>query len=162
MLRRFAWADGLSTYLSDAYRGGMVTNFLLSALAIVGGVIYLPFAGPEWKWPFALFEFLTLCAILLITATGRKCRWHGRWFETRRVAEYLRHAPILLMLGVARSPGRWPQGAETVWPETYARRVLREIGLPRMSVTEPYLREAVDGLLRDHAVRERDYDFDKA
>jgi hypothetical protein len=162
VLRRFAWADGLSTYLSDAYRGGMVTNFLLSALAIIGGVIYLPFAGPEWKWPFALFEFLTLCAILAITATGRKCRWHGRWFETRRVAEYLRHAPILLMLGVARSPGRWPQGSETIWPETYVRRVLREIGLPRMTVTQAYLREAVDGLLRDHAVRQRDYHRDKA
>ena len=162
VLRRFAWADGLSTYLSDAYRGGMVTNFLLSALAIIGGVIYLPFAGPEWKWPFALFEFVTLCAILLITATGRKCRWHGRWFETRRVAEYLRHAPILLMLGVARSPGRWPRGSETVWPETYARRVLREIGLPEIAVTQAYLRGAVDGLLRDHAVRQRDYHRDKA
>jgi hypothetical protein len=40
ILQRFAWADGLSTYLSDAYRGGMVTNFLLSAMAIVVGVAY--------------------------------------------------------------------------------------------------------------------------
>ena len=87
VLRRFAWADGLSTYLSDAYRGGMVTNFLLSALAITGGVAYLPFATSDTKWPFALFELLLLLAILLITSVGRRMRWHGRWFETRRVAE---------------------------------------------------------------------------
>jgi hypothetical protein len=162
IVRRFAWADGLSTYLSDAYRGGMVANFYLSALAIIGGVIYLPFAGPEWKWPFALFEFLLLCAILAITAIGRRRRWHERWFETRRVAEYFRHAPILLMLGVARSPGRWPKGANTKWPETYARAVIREIGLPAISLTGDYLRGALDGLLRDHAVRQRDYHRDKA
>lgn len=162
IVRRFAWADGLSTYLSDAYRGGMVANFLLSALAIIGGVIYLPFAGPEWKWPFALFEFLLLCSILAITAIGGKRRWHGRWFETRRVAEYFRHAPILLMLGVARSPGRWPRGSGTQWPETYARRVLRELGLPAVTIGQDYLRGALETLLRDHAVRQRDYHLDKA
>lgn len=162
VLRRFAWADGLSTYLSDAYRGGMVANFLLSALAIIGGVIYLPFAGPDWKWPFALFEFLLLCAILTITAVGRRRRWHGRWFETRRVAEYLRHAPILLLLGVARSPARWPRGSQTEWPETYARRVLRTLGLPALAVSPDYLRGALDHLLREHAVRQRDYHRAKA
>ena len=162
VLQRFAWADGLSTYLSDAYRGGMVTNFLLSAFAIIGGVSYLPFASPDSKWPFALFEFLLLVAILGITSVGRKRRWHGRWFETRRVAEYFRHAPILLLLGVARSPGRWPRGSDTQWPEHYARLALRELGLPRIVVTQAYLRPAFEDLLCHHATLQQAYHSGKS
>jgi hypothetical protein len=162
VLQRFAWADGLSTYLSDAYRGGMVTNFILSVLAIIVGVAYLPLASVDAKWPFALGELLLLGAILLITTIGRRRRWHGRWFETRRVAEYFRHAPIMLLLGVARSAGRWPRGAETEWPEHYAREALREIGLPSVVVGQAYLRQVLDHLLRDHAERQRCYHEAKA
>jgi hypothetical protein len=162
IMRRFAWADGLSTYLSDAYRGGMVMNFLLSVLAISAGVAYLPLASVDWKWPFALAELLLLLSIVAITATGRKRRWHGRWFETRRVAEYLRHAPILLLLGVARSSGRWPRGSDTQWPEQYARDTLRAIGVPHIVIGQIYLRNALDHVLGDYVVRQRDYHRAKA
>lgn len=157
VFRRFAWADGLSTYLSDAYRGGMVMNFLLSAMAVIAGVAYLPLVGVDWKWPFALAELLLLLAIVAITVVGRKRRWHGRWLETRRVAEYLRHAPILLLLGVARPAARWPQGSNTQWPEYYARQALRAAGLPEIVVTQAYLRAALATLLARHAETQRDY-----
>lgn len=162
ILTRFAWADGLSTYLSDAYRGGMVTNFLLSAMAIIAGVAYLPVAGTDFKWPFALLEFVLLLAIVAITVSGRRRGLHGRWFETRRVAEYLRHAPILLLLGVARSAGRWPRGTKTQWPEHYARGALRDLGLPNATVTQGYLRAALSGLLASHVGSQRDYHVAKA
>ena len=162
ILRRFAWADGVSSRLSDAYRGGMILSFLFSALAIVGGVAYLPFATSHEKWMFSAFELALLAAILTITIVGQKRRWHGRWFETRRVAEYFRHAPILLLLGVARPTGRWPRGTETSWPEWYARHGLRDVGLPRLEVTASYLRGALEHLLLDHVERQRDYHRDKA
>ncbi len=162
ILRRFAWMDGLSTYLSDAYRGGMVASFLFSSLAIIGGIAYLPFVDVSWKWPFALFEFVLLISILAITAIGNRRRWHNRWFETRRVAEYLRHAPILLLLGVARPPGRWPSAARTNWPEFYARSLQREIGLPRIKLDEAYLRALLATLLGPHVVAQRDYHRGKA
>ncbi|HEX4097075.1 MAG TPA: hypothetical protein VHX64_10120, partial [Caulobacteraceae bacterium] len=117
----FAWADGISSRLSDSYRSGMVIAFLLAACAVVGGIAYLPFVSAGHKWPFALFEFLVLVNVLAITLVGQKRRWHDRWFETRRVAEYLRQAPLLLALGVARPPGRWPRGAQTSWPEWWVR-----------------------------------------
>lgn len=160
LLRRFAWADGISTYLSDAYRGGMVANFLLSSIAIAAGIAYQPLGIP--KWPFAAIELLLLMAIILITWRGVRRRWHSRWFTTRRVAEYLRHAPILLALGVARPPGRWPQGIYTNWPEYHARAVLRHIGLPRAPMTRAYLREAMTNLLGRHVVEQRDYHIAKA
>lgn len=162
VLRRFAWADGVSAWLSDVYRGGMTANFLLAALAIVGGIAYLPFTDSSLKWPFALFELLILVLILSVTLIGQRRRWHGRWFETRRVAEYLRHAPILLLLGVTRAPGRWPRGTDTSWPEWCARSAIREVGLPRVAVSEDYLRSALADLLRPHVMQQRDYHVGKA
>lgn len=162
VLRRFAWADGISARLSDTYRGGMILNFQFSAFAVVGGIAYLPFATSHQKWLFALFELALLGGILAITFVGQKRRWHGRWFETRRVAEYFRHAPILLLLGVARPAGRWPQGVHTSWPEWYVRHGLRDVGLPRVMVTSAYLRKALSGILLDHVTRQRDYHQHKA
>ncbi|HEX4742041.1 MAG TPA: hypothetical protein VH353_11980 [Caulobacteraceae bacterium] len=162
VLRRFAWADGVSSRLSDAYRGGMVLSFVFSALAVIAGVAYLPFATHREKWVFALVEFGLLAAILAVTFVGQRRRWHGRWFETRRVAEYFRHAPILLLLGVGRPTGRWPRGTETSWPEWYARHGLRDLGLPRVRVSADYLRGALEGLLLVHVIQQRDYHRAKA
>ncbi len=162
VLRRFAWADGISARLSDGYRGGMIANFILSALAVVAGIAYQPFATSADKWMFAGVEFLMLGAILVITALGGKWRWHGRWFETRRVAEYFRHAPLLLLLGVARAPGRWPKGGDVAWPEYHARHALRAIGLPRARIASAYLRMALRDLLDRQVVSQRDYHHHKA
>ncbi len=161
-VHRFAWADGISAYLSDAYRGGMTLNFLLAPMSIVVGIAYLPFASSSEKWVFATLELALLASILAITITGQRRRWHARWFETRRVAEYARHAPIMLLLGVVRAPGHWPKGAETSWPEWYARRSLREPGLPCVKITQAYLRDALRNLLDDHVVQQRDYHVYKA
>ncbi len=162
ILQRFAWADGLSTYLSDAYRGGMVMNFILSALAIIAGVAYLPLTAVASKWPFALAEFILLAAIVAITAIGRRRKWHERWFETRRVAEYFRHAPIMLLLGVARARGRWPRGSDTEWPEFYAREIFRDLGLPAVKIDHAYLRAALGTLVRQHVINQRTYHEAKA
>lgn len=162
VLRRFAWSDGVSARLSDAYRGGMTVNFLLSAAAIISSMAYLPFLGSNSKPVFATVEVFILGAILFVTWLGQRQHWHARWFETRRVAEYFRHGPILLALGVSRSPGRWPKGAETSWPEWYARYGLREVGLPRCELTRLYLRRALEDLLDNHVIRQRDYHAGKA
>ncbi|MFM5949485.1 MAG: hypothetical protein ACKOPM_09705 [Novosphingobium sp.] len=162
VMRRFAWADGISARLSDAYRGGMTLSFVFSVMAIISGISYEPFAGPQYKWLFATGEFLLLAAILGIIWLGGRERWHKRWFETRRVAEYFRHAPILLLLGVARPAGRWPKGTDTSWPEYYARHALSGLGLPRVAVTREYLRHAASNLLDKHVTAQRDYHRVKA
>ena len=162
VMRPFAWADGVSTYLSDAFRGSMVTSFMLSALAVIGGIAYMPFVSVDQKWGFAAFEFLLLTTIVGITYFGRRRRWHGRWFETRRVAEYFRHAPILLLLGVARSVGRWPGGPGGGWPEHFAIQALGNPGLPQMKVTPAYLRAALMLMRDQHVLPQRDYHRSKA
>jgi hypothetical protein len=162
ILKRLAWADGISSHLSDAYRGGMVLNFLFGAFAVVGGIAYLPIASSEQKWVFAGFELVLLAGILAITWIGQKRRWHRRWFEMRRVSEYLRHATILLTLGVARPSGRWPRGTQTSWPEWYVRHGLRDVGLPRVTITSAYLRTALSDLVLRHVAAQSAYHRQKA
>jgi hypothetical protein len=156
VLRRFTWADGVSSSLSDTYRGGMVAGFGLSALAIIFGL------SPGNQVFTALVEMVLLVAIISITLVGQRLHWHERWFESRRVAEYLRHGPFMLALGVIRPPGRWPRGSATSWPEWYARLALRAVWLPRATVTRAYLREALAALRTQHVLKQRDYHFAKA
>ncbi|ABC62147.1 DUF4231 domain-containing protein [Erythrobacter litoralis] len=162
VLRRFAWTDAISSRLADRYRSSMVWNFILGAMAIIVGIFYLPLVDVAQKWIFALAEFILLVVIIGNTALATKRRVHGRWFETRRAAEYLRHSPFLLALGIARPPGHWPQGVRTSWPEWYARHALRAVGLPEVRVDSSYLRGVLE-FLRDHHVDpQRDYHLDKA
>ena len=162
ILSAFARADGVSARLSDAYRSGMIANFLLSAAAVIVGIAWLPLGLDDGKWLFALAEFALLAAILSITWLGGGRRLHARWFETRRAAEYLRHAPILLLLGVARPPSHWPRATGTAWPEYAARHAMRAPGLPAMAVTRPFLRAALRGLLLPHVAAQRAYHQAKA
>ncbi|MDE2563814.1 MAG: hypothetical protein KGL48_16365 [Sphingomonadales bacterium] len=162
ILPQFAWADGVSAWLSDAYRSGMCYNFFFSALAVIVGAAYLPLGLGGHKWLFATAELLLLVLILLVTFVGRRNAWHTRWFETRRVAEYLRHSPSLLLLGVSRPTGRWPRGKEKEWPEHFARHSLREAGLPRIRLDRKYLRSALERVVARHVANQRDYHTAKA
>ena len=162
LLPRFAFADGISTYLSDAYRGGMVASFALSAMAIIGGVAYLPLVGPEWKWPFALLELVLLLTIVMITISGSRGKWHNRWFRTRRVAEYLRAAPITIAIGCERPKGYWPASRDERWPELYARQVILSTGLPHVKVTQDYLKQHLSQLMKPYLISQRDYHRGKA
>ncbi|HEY9218018.1 MAG TPA: hypothetical protein VIO94_08215, partial [Phenylobacterium sp.] len=59
-------------------------------------------------------------------------------------------------------PGRWPRGMHTSWPEAYARHKLRDLGLPRVTVTGAYLRAALEAMLREHVLPQREFHLAKA
>ncbi|WP_017664565.1 hypothetical protein [Porphyrobacter sp. AAP82] len=167
VLPLFAWSDGIASRLADAYRSGMCVNFVLATLAVMVGILYLPAGMKESKWGFAAVELLLLGGILALTAAGSRLAWHGRWFAMRRVAEYLRHAPALLLMGVARPTGRWPRagraaGAGAEWPEHFARHALRDVGLPRVAATPAYLRAGLERIVLPHVVSQRAYHMHKA
>lgn len=168
VLPMFAWADGIASRLADAYRSGMTVNFVLAALAVIIGIAFLPAGMGEIKWAFALVELVLLGGILAMTAAGSRLGWHRRWFAMRRVAEYLRHAPALLLLGVARPTGRWPRtgghgdGEGAAWPEHFARHALRDVGLPQARVTQDYLRAGLSEVVLPHVTAQRAYHEAKA
>jgi hypothetical protein len=162
ILERYVWLDGIASHYSDRHRSGMIINFLLGAGAIIIGVLYLPLVDAEQKWIFAAAELALLLAIVLNTSIGRKRELHSRWFETRRVAEYLRHSPIMAALGVARPRGKWPQSIGNAWPEKYALNVARAVSLPEARVDEAYLRGALTALRDHHIDFQREYHNQKA
>lgn len=177
LLPTFVWADGIANRLADAYRSGMIVNFVLAALAVMVGILFLPAGMADYKWVFALVELALLGAILGVTAAGARRGWHRRWFAMRRVAEYLRHAPSLLLLGVARSTGRWPRGDHgagnghghghggtpgAAWPEHFARHALRDVGLPQVALTRDYLRAGLCGVVLPYVGGQARYHEDKA
>jgi len=159
---QFSWTDGISSRLSDAYRSGMCLNFILAAFAVIIGAAYLPLGLSDQKWIFAGIELLLLLSIVAITLIGKRYDWHGRWFETRRVAEYLRHGPIMLLLGVIRPAGTWPRSKGSDWPENYARHSLRSAGLPHIVMDQAYLRGAAQNLLLPHVRDQLEYHRGKA
>lgn len=162
VLPRFIWSEGIAAHLSNLYRSGMVINFLLGPTAIIAGVLYLPLVETSQKWIFAGIEFTLLLIIVLNTVIGRRARFHTRWLETRRTAEYLRHLPLMLAAGVARPAAAWPCGLHSEWPEWYAKRVLRSVGLPNARMDKAYVRKAVS-LMREHfIIPQRDYHKAKA
>lgn len=166
VLPLFAWADGIASRLADAYRSGMGVNFVLATLAVIIGIAFLPTGLGEFKWAFAMVELLLLAGILVLTAAGSRLGWHRRWFELRRAAEYMRHAPALLLLGVARPTGRWARegGGESKseWPEHFVRHALRDAGLPQVRVTRAYLRAGLAGVALPHLSAQRAYHEVKA
>lgn len=157
LLPTFAWFDGISSRLSDAYRSGMVINFVLSAFAIIAGIAYLPFDLASHKWIFASVELGLLFTILLITFVGARRSWHRRWFQTRRVAEYLRHSPALFITGASRPAGRWPREEIADWPEKFSRDALRDAGLPKVELNREYLRKALQDIVLPHVGQQRTY-----
>lgn len=156
--RRFAWADGISTTLSDSYRGGMVLCFFLAMCAVVAVALHVPFTDEASGTVLAWIEAGCIFFILTIAILGQSWRkWHRRWLEIRRAAEYLRHAHILALGGVARPIGRWPAAARGAWPEWYARQCIHELGLPNVAVTKEYLSALLTGPVRAHLRQQRDY-----
>lgn len=162
VLPMFAWADGIANRLADAYRSGMTVNFALAALAVMVGVLFLPTGMIDYKWVFAGIELLLLAGILVMTAAGSRLGWHRRWFAMRRVSEYLRHSPSLLLLGVTRPTGRWPRSDRAEWPELFARHALRDVGLPQVAVTRDYLRSGLAGVVLPHVIAQAAYHTVKA
>jgi hypothetical protein len=119
----YAWADGLAVRYGQIYRSAYVSNFILTALALVASVA--PFA---FDWHGALLFLLGLaCAALIYinTFAGNLRNWHKRWMEAREVAERLRAGlPVWLL-------GEKPKNldGELTWVEWYVRANYRVLGV---------------------------------
>lgn len=147
VLRPFKAIDVRSTRLSDAFRRGMIWNFVLAFLAIVSAVIYLPF-GHGTKLGFTGVEVVILFLVLGLVALAGARRWHIRWFESRRVAEHLRHGIVLAPLGIQRPFARWPKWVDETWPEWDALRRLRTIPLWEGTMNATVLAERLSVLAK--------------
>jgi len=159
----FGWADAIATRCGQVFRSAFVLNFLLAALAVstVAASLVAHDIADEHvlndlahhKIGFVALEVLFIIAVLLITIIGRRNRWHHRWLEAREVAERLRVALPLWVLGAR--PGVF-FGPEPAWTGWYVRAIQRQQGLRAGRFDTESLRNARATLLE--VLREqRDY-----
>ncbi len=159
----FGWADTVATRFGQVFRSAFVTNFLFAAFA-VGTVAYSLVAhdigDPKVVQELAhhkigpvSLEVLFIIAVLLITFVGRRERWHQRWLEAREIAERLRVALPLWVLGAR--PGFF-FGPEPAWTGWYVRAIQRQQGLRAGRLDPNTLRDARTTLL-DVLKGQRDY-----
>ena len=110
--RRF---DALASFYGNRYRGSVVINYTLGALAVLFALVPAAFER-EHAWLLHVLEFVCIALIVLIYWRGRSPgvhgagqiavdprraghrRWHERWLEYRGLAERFRYAELLYPL----------------------------------------------------------------
>jgi hypothetical protein len=131
------------------FRSTFIDNFVFTALAALVAAISAFFIS-KWpfEWPFAIAELVLIIWVVRNTRTGLRRHWHRRWVEPREVAERLRVAVPMTVLGT-RPLG--PYGEASTWTNWYVRALLRDAGIvPGKLDTERLhvAREALGALLK--------------
>jgi len=152
--RAYAWADTLGVRYANTFRSAFTFNFVLAAFAVLMAIV--PPALHLQKWPFVIVEVIFVALILLNTWAGRSRDWHSRWLETRELAERLRAAFPLWLLGQRATAF---SGGEPTWTGWYAHAHFRGLGLHASVFNERSLsaiKETIAAIVNDqcryHAV----------
>ena len=163
----YAWANQLSVHYAGLYRSSFVANYLLGAMAVFFALLGLPaLLRNEGELPAIFAELLVIAAIVASTRRGQRHRWHERWLEYRTLAERLRLARLMALLGgwrqQAAMPGHLAGYGDPVnsWVYWYLRAVERSAGLPRGKLDHARQTEAklalqqvlVSGQIRYHGL----------
>jgi hypothetical protein len=143
LARAYGDADTIGVRFAQIFRSAFVLNFLLAAFTVIVAVTSLLF-DHEIKYWFVIAELLMIGIVLVNTMIGRSWAWHRRWFEAREIAERLRIAVPLWMLGSRPSSF---SGQEPAWTGWYVRAVCREQGPRSASLDQKNLSAARATLL---------------
>jgi hypothetical protein len=159
--QHFAWANGLSRYYGNLYRGAFVMNYLLGAVAVLLALVCIA-QGIEGtaQAPWIVAELLVILGILALTHTGRLRRWHQRWIDYRTLTERLRVARSLSLFGgggprvvYASHLAGYGNPAHS-WMHWHYRAIERAAGVPPVHFTSAYLR-ACQEFWRDRLVQDQ-------
>ena len=143
----FGWADFIGSLFAQVFRSAFIVNFVFGALAVACAAISI--VRHDWKPVLVVIEILLIVAVVINTGLGLRRQWHRRWFEGRELAERLRVALLLWVVGLRPSACA---GAEPTWTGWYARAEVRAQGLRHARLTGGGLaaaHAAVSGLLND-------------
>ncbi|HTI86678.1 MAG TPA: DUF4231 domain-containing protein [Alphaproteobacteria bacterium] len=146
---RYAWADKLSVYFAQAYRGSYISNFTMSALTVCLSLLSVFSILMGGKPVFVVSELILVAAILINSSLGARRNWHERWLDSRQLAEQLRHMRMLIYTGIplfdpSKAYLRGTAEPGPMWIDWYTRATARELVPPTRRVDEDYLRTAAD------------------
>ncbi len=145
LLPRFVQADTISNETAQLFRSSYVSNFILSAIAVL--LTLLSLALPISAKPLLLFlELLTIATVLALTTAGNRRGWHGRWLDNRILAESLRCLALSAQIGRLHRAGGGQRSDIPDWVRYYLRLTAQELGLPDAVADRAYLGEVRAGL----------------
>jgi hypothetical protein len=122
LMQAYAWADVKGLYFAQFFRSAFVLNFFVASFAVASALsaLLLPPSSHSY-WPSGM-EIGLISFVVLNTISGRYFGWHTRWVEAREVAERLRVASMLWILGIRP---RAFAGEEPAWTGWYVRALVR-------------------------------------
>jgi hypothetical protein len=162
LTRAYGWANFLAIRYAQLFRSGHVTNYVLSALAVIialSGLIM-----PGLKVFLVLLELGTIGLLFLNTSSGTSGEWHRRWLQYRHLAESLRPLIYLKRTGMISTPfrsdfirGPRHREAGADWTRWYAAAVWREMDSPTGIMTRERVREMADDMIREQILPQSKY-----
>jgi hypothetical protein len=158
----YGWANFLAIRYAQLFRSGHVTNYFLSALAVMLALTGL--LVPHVKIFLVVAELATIGLLFLNTNAGTDGEWHRRWLQYRHLAESLRPLLYLKRSGLISTPfrsdfigGPTHREAGADWTRWYAAAVWREMESPVGIVTHKEVRQLVTDVLDEQIVPQAQY-----
>ena len=158
----YGWANFLAIRYAQLFRSGHVTNYFLSALAVMLALIGL--LAPHAKIFLVVAELATIGLLFLNTNAGTDGEWHRRWLQYRHLAESLRPLLYLKRSGLISTPfrsdfigGPTHREAGADWTRWYAAAVWREMESPAGIVTHSEVRQLVKDVMDEQIVPQAQY-----
>ncbi len=158
----YGWANFLAIRYSQLFRSGHVTNYSLSALAVIialGGLL-----APAAKVYLVVAELGAIGLLFLNTQAGNKGDWHRRWLQYRHLAESLRPLIYLKQAGLATAPfrsdfvggpGHREAGAD--WTRWYAAAIWREMASPTGTMSQNSIAELAADVVHEQIAPQAAY-----
>lgn len=158
----YGWANVLAIFYAQRFRSGHITNYVLSAMAVIMALMGL--IVPSLKIFLVMSELGVIGLLFLNTSSGTKGDWHRRWLQYRHLAESLRPLAFLKRSGMISTPfrsdyvhGRLHREAGADWTRWYSAAVWRELDSPRGVMTPQRVRELADDVLREQVEPQASY-----
>jgi hypothetical protein len=96
---QYCWADRLARGYGEIYRGTAVLSSLLGPIAVAAAVLALAIPLHQAEVPLKSIEVLLILLVNVVYWREQKVKWRVRWLNYRQLAEQLRHARYLALLG---------------------------------------------------------------
>lgn len=121
LLPHYTKADLLALRYQKFYRRGSIFIYLFASLAVI--TVSLQSLFSVIPSSFLLLEVLSIACIIFIIVLGNKVGWHRRWIDYRLLAERLRCAVFMALIGnrnsVMFSPDDlYHEGGQFTWVST--------------------------------------------
>lgn len=162
LTRAYGWANFLAIRYAQLFRSGHVTNYVLSALAVLIALSGLLL--PSLKVYLVALELATIGLLFYNTNAGTNGEWHRRWLQYRHLAESLRPLMYLKRTGMISTPfrsdfvrGPLHREAGADWTRWYAAAIWREMESPTGILTSADVRQMADDVLNEQILPQSKY-----